>query len=241
MKKDIPKLSLVICAYNEEKYISKCIEYAQKNIPQFYEIIVVDNASTDNTAQVIKTFANIKYIYEPQKWLTKARQTGFETAKWEIIAYIDADTQMPQWRHQKVIKNFENDNTLWFLTWPYIYYDAPWYSSIGNWIYWHITAYFMYLFTWYLGVWWNMIFRKDILQKMNWFDTRITFYSEDTNAARRAHEFAKCKFDLSLKMPTSYRRFNWQWAFNTIYKYVKAFFYEVILKKSYHTDYEDYR
>lgn len=235
------KLSLVICAYNEEKYIYDCVSSVIKNAPSIHEIIVVDNASTDQTASIIKSFSQTIYIHESEKWLTKARQAWYKYASGDLIAFIDADTLMPPWRYNKVIHSFQNNNNLWFLSGPYTYYDASWYSSIWNYIYWHILAYFMYLFTWYLWVWGNMIFRKTVLDKMWWFDTSIAFYSEDTNAARRAHDFAKCKYQLNLKMPTSFRRFEWQGIYSTMSAYIKAFFSEVILKKTYSEDYKDYR
>ncbi len=235
------KISIIIPAYNEEKYISKCLACIIKNAPNIYEIIVVDNASTDWTANEVRKFSNVKYIYEGKKWLTIARQTWYLAATWDIIAYIDADTRMPIWRYEKIIKYFEDDKELWFLSGPYYYYDAGIINYIWSVIYWGFFAYPIYIFLWYIWVGGNMIFRKDILDKMLWFDTNIKFYWEDTNAARRASKFAKCKFALNLVMPTSARRLNKQWTIKTIYIYVCNFFSEVINKKPYTSDYEDFR
>src|ERR1035437_7029417 len=91
------KLSLIIPAYNEEKYIGACLEHAIKNSKgKFSEIIVIDNASTDKTAEVARKFNGVKVIKENEKGLTKARQRGYKESTGDILAYIDADTKMPE-------------------------------------------------------------------------------------------------------------------------------------------------
>lgn len=234
------KISIIIPAYNEEKYIWDCLTYIMKYAPEAHEVIVIDNASTDNTANVVKSFANVKYIYEAKKWLTQARQTWYENATSDIIAYIDADSHIKANRFQKVKNSFADDK-LWFLSGPYYYYDMWALSQIGSFIYRVFCAYPMYLVIWYLWIGGNMIFRKSVLDQMWGFDTKIAFYGEDTNAARRASKFGKCKFDLSLVMPTSARRFAKQGLRKTVYIYVSNFFSEVIKKKPATQDYEDYR
>src|SRR5260370_38678127 len=105
-----PTLSVVIPAYNEEKYIASClesiIEDAGKDI---LEIIVVDNASTDHTADVAKKFKGVKVVHEGRKGLTKARQAGLMAAKGDLIAYIDADTHVKKGWFHKVRQEFEKN------------------------------------------------------------------------------------------------------------------------------------
>jgi glycosyltransferase involved in cell wall biosynthesis len=60
-----PTISLIIPAYNEEKYISTCLDYAIKNSNgKLLEIIVVDNASTDNTKKIASNYPNVRVVYE---------------------------------------------------------------------------------------------------------------------------------------------------------------------------------
>ncbi len=64
------KISLVICAYNEEKYIGACLESVLKNAKEkLHEIIVVDNNSTDKTKEIVKRFPEVSLVEETKKHL----------------------------------------------------------------------------------------------------------------------------------------------------------------------------
>src|SRR3989338_9632627 len=88
-------ISFIIPAYNEEHYIGPCLEsvlaYAGDSIE---EIIVVNNASTDRTAEVAGAFPKVRVVHEPRKGLTYARERGLKEARGELLAYIDADTRL---------------------------------------------------------------------------------------------------------------------------------------------------
>ena len=61
MKTKEPTISLIIPAYNEEKYIGQCLDSAIKNSNgKFFEVIVVDNASKDNTSKIASSYPNVK-------------------------------------------------------------------------------------------------------------------------------------------------------------------------------------
>jgi len=92
-------VSVIIPAYNEEKLIGSCLESLKNQ--DFgnggYEVIVVDNNSTDRTVMVAKDF-NVKIISEPRKGVSFAVRKGFAEAAGEIIATTDADTKVnPGW------------------------------------------------------------------------------------------------------------------------------------------------
>lgn len=86
-------------AYNEESSISKVLNsLARQTIKQPFEVIVVNNASTDRTREVAESFSeklNIRVIDEPQKGRGAARATGFEHAQGDIIFSTDADSIAP--------------------------------------------------------------------------------------------------------------------------------------------------
>ena len=88
------KISVVIPAYNEEKYLKQCLASLKKQEVKPDEIIVVDNNSTDKTAQIAKKFGVI-VLKESRQGITYARNRGFDEAKYEIIARCDADTILP--------------------------------------------------------------------------------------------------------------------------------------------------
>src|SRR3989338_4132988 len=90
-------ISLIIPAYNEEASIGQCLETAIKNSKgRFKEIIVVDNASTDKTAEIARRYPSVTVVYEARKGTGNARQTGFEHSHGDIAAYIDSDSLIPE-------------------------------------------------------------------------------------------------------------------------------------------------
>lgn len=97
MNKSRPAISVVIPAYNEEEYLPSCLASFQKQTFKDFEIIVVDNNSTDKTAQIAKSFG-AKVVREKKQGLIAARERGFKEAKAEIIARTDADSIVsPNW------------------------------------------------------------------------------------------------------------------------------------------------
>lgn len=238
------RISLVIPAYNEEKYITECLKSVSEYGGNLFEIIVVNNASTDNTENVIRSFAkdypNIKIVNEPKKGLTKARQRGLEEARGDIIAYTDADTKMPEGWVEKINKYFERDQKTVCVSGPYIYYDQSFIGKLLVWIYWFF-AYIIYLFVGYMAVGGNFAARKSALLKIGGFDENISFYGEDTDVARRLSRVGKVKFTLNLYMYTSARRFRGEGIIQTAGKYVTNFLSEIFRKKPITKDYKDIR
>ncbi|MEM3486104.1 MAG: glycosyltransferase family 2 protein [Candidatus Methanomethyliaceae archaeon] len=92
-----PKLSVVIPARNEEKELPGCLEsLARQTFPDF-EVIVVDNGSTDATAFIAKEWG-ARVVFEARRGPGYAREAGFCAAEAEIIASTDADTLLsPDW------------------------------------------------------------------------------------------------------------------------------------------------
>ncbi len=189
------KISLVIPAHNEEKWIGECLTYAiNHSHGKFYEIIVIDNASTDDTKKVATSFKEVKVIYEAEKGLTHARQRGFQEAKGDIIAYMDSDNHMPEGWYEKIEAVFESQKEIACISGPYSYYDLNVWKTLFIKI-WYIGAVPFYFLIGYMLTGGNFAIKKDILEKMNGFDTSISFYGEDTNIGRRAHMFGKVVFD----------------------------------------------
>jgi len=238
-----PTISLVIPAYNEEKYIGDCLLYALKNgNGKFLEIIVIDNASTDNTKEVAERFEGVRVVREDKKGLTAARQRGFLEAKGDVLAFVDADTQMPESWATRVATEFTTADNLACLSGPYVYHDTSRLQRfVAKWFYWRLLAMPMYFFLGYMAVGGNFAIKRNVIERMGGFDTSIEFYGEDTNIARRAHEFGKVKFTLSLAMPTSGRRMASQGVIKTATIYVLNFLSEVTLKRPATREYTDIR
>lgn len=103
--------SAVICTLNRAAYLEKAIlSLADQTLPkEQYEIIVVDNGSTDNTKTIVESFhlKNLRYIYEPITGLSQARNTGWQNARGKYVAYLDDDAiACPEWL-ERIVKAFE--------------------------------------------------------------------------------------------------------------------------------------
>jgi hypothetical protein len=68
-------VSIVVPAYNEQDYLPACLDALERNVAgRVVEIIVVDNASTDATREIVAARAGVLYAFEPDKGITRARQ-----------------------------------------------------------------------------------------------------------------------------------------------------------------------
>ncbi len=115
------KVSVIIPAYNEEKYLPSCLEALQKQQEPADEIIVVDNNSTDKTANIAREF-DVILVREKKQGMIPARNLGFNTAKFDILARIDADTIVPSSWVKRIKEDFSN-NKIVGLTGPCYFYD----------------------------------------------------------------------------------------------------------------------
>ena len=235
------KISLVVPAYNEEKYIGVCLESVVKNGGELYEIVVVNNASTDRTAEVAARFGRVRVVAESEKSVNKARQKGVRESSGDIIAFIDADTKMPEDWVKKIIKDFEINEKLVCLSGPYIFYDVSPLAKVFVWLYWKVLARLAYLFTGYMAVGGNLIVRRKALGKIGGFDMSISFYGDDTDVARRLHKVGKVKFNQKLFMYASSRRLKEEGFLLTAYRYVINFLSEVFTSKPFTSEYKDIR
>jgi len=88
-------VSIIMPAYNAEKYIADSIRSVLAQTYSNWELIVVDDGSTDDTAAVVQEFAGrdprIKYVFQENGLMGKARNTGIANARGPLIAFLDSD------------------------------------------------------------------------------------------------------------------------------------------------------
>lgn len=137
-----PRFSIVIPAYNEENFIEFAINSLLAQSFKNYEIIVVDNASTDKTADIAKRLG-VKVIHEPNKGVCRARHTGTMEAKGEIIISTDADNYFDQDWLKAINDQFVSDANIVGVGGTCIYVDAPWWTNIyGNFLFHAINLFY---------------------------------------------------------------------------------------------------
>jgi glycosyltransferase involved in cell wall biosynthesis len=89
-----PLVSVIVAVYNGERFVGECLEsiFAQDYHP--FEAIVVDDGSDDRTAEIVRSFPEVTYIYQENQGPSVARNTGFAAAKGEFISFFDHDDLM---------------------------------------------------------------------------------------------------------------------------------------------------
>lgn len=117
-------LSIVIPVYNEQHYLKTCLDAIAAQTEQPNEVIVVDNNSTDDSVAIARKYAFVRVLYEPKQSVLYARNTGFASAKGDIIGRIDADTVLPRHWVQRVKHDFLAPSVA-AVTGPVSYYDMP--------------------------------------------------------------------------------------------------------------------
>lgn len=109
-------LSVIICTYNRSSILKKTLQSFFKmewDPATSYELLVVDNNSTDDTKQAIQSFFNdyrniIKYVYEGKIGLSLARNTGIIQSQGKIIAFADDDVDFDKRWGQEILNAFNN-------------------------------------------------------------------------------------------------------------------------------------
>lgn len=238
-------ISFIVPAYNEEAYLAGCLASLVKELARSgrgisHEIIVVNNASTDRTAEIARAYPGVRVVDEPEKGLTRARQRGFEASTGDIVAYIDADTRVTEGWLKKVFKEFTRDPSVVAVSGPNIYYgfDFPW--QIMQWpvqIIWPLLSFL--ILGYYMGG--NFAARRYALLAIGGFDTSISFYGEDAETARRLNKLGSVAFIPSMVVKTSARRFKAEGPLTTLATYTANHLAVAVTKKPVTREYKDIR
>lgn len=220
-------VSVVIAAYNEEKYLKNVLLALKRQTYKDFELIVVDNNSNDQTSSIAKSMG-AKVFLEKSQGYVFAVQKGLHEAKGDILAVTDSDTSPePDWL-EKIVAAF-NDEKVVAVTGSVRYKDA---GPLGN----FLTYPFYSLFLWInflvgkphlTGT--SLAMRRSTYLKAGGLDTRYRI-SADVEIGLRLKSFGKVLFLPSLSVVASSRRWSSQRSHNLL-KYTKAYFGTVWLNK----------
>lgn len=118
---NIMSLSLVVCTRNRAEQLARCLDaVSDMKKPEGFELIVVDNASTDHTSPTVETFASrvdfsVRYTFEKTPGLGNARNRGWRMATGQIISFTDDDCYVDQDFAPNVLNLFRHDEQLGYL------------------------------------------------------------------------------------------------------------------------------
>ncbi|MDB5237958.1 MAG: glycosyl transferase family 2 [Candidatus Kaiserbacteria bacterium] len=235
------EITLIIPAYNEEAYLGGCLDSINRYAPgKFKEVVVVDNASTDKTAEVARA-KGARVVREDRKGLTHARQSGFEQTSGEYVAYMDADCRLtPNW-FETAERHLTKHPEAVSLTGPVRYYDGPAYlKALVIPLQW-ITLPIPYFTAGFLIIGGNFIARRSALQEIGGFDRGIVFYGEDADIARRLSKSGPTLLRMDFPIETSARRLLKEGIMRTYTRYTVNLLWHVFFKRSFTKTYTDQR
>lgn len=199
-----PLISVVIPAFNEEKYLPQCLESLKQTYKNF-ETIVVDNNSTDKTGEIARKFG-ARVVFEQRQGIAYAREAGFKAAKGEIIARTDADGLPPPNWLAKIQDLFARNPGAIGVTGPTIFFDgSPLLNALSE----KIIILWLKLGRILMGHYQfnghNFAILKKVVRKIKKvsFDQSI---HEDMDLACRAAHFGKIIFAPDLAVSASARR-----------------------------------
>ncbi|HVO43793.1 MAG TPA: glycosyltransferase family 2 protein [Aggregatilineales bacterium] len=208
-------ITVIIPAYNEELLIARCLESVALQDPSPDEILIVDNASTDHTAEIVTTFIqthpklNMKLIYETRRGCPAAREAGWRAASGSVIVHIDADEIMPVGWFRQVRDTLTRFPELGAFGGTVRFENAPpviWaMQTIFNLVYPRIikwTRGFPYL----LGG--MTVCKRELLEKMDGYSRRPDSQLEDFYLSEQAHRLGyKTRYFPSIYGIHSLRRY----------------------------------
>lgn len=200
--KNKPSVSVIIPAYNEEKRIGSCLRALKnQNVSIPYEIILVDNNSTDETYRIARTY-NIRVIKKKRKGNVYALRRGVQEARAPILLLTDADTIVPPfWIHEYVSFFSKNPDAV-AAAGPFIYTDG---HPLVRWY----TQFFHYIFPRMLvrtTIGMNMGFRRKAYERVGGFDPSVNLQG-DSHLGHKLQSVGKIGFLKRNTVYTSGRRF----------------------------------
>src|SRR3989338_533004 len=183
----MPKISVIIPTYNYGSHISEAIESVLAQSYRNFEAIIVDDGSTDKTAEVVKRFRRqypneIQYLYQENAGSGAARNNGIRRSRGEYIAFLDADdiwqpTKLEQQisileKNNMVSLNFTNASILKNGKISGVYVRADDKTKLSSDLFYHLLLRNFVPFS-------SIMVKRSVFESAGFFDEAI-HYSEDT-------------------------------------------------------------
>ncbi len=204
---DVPAISVVIAARNEEALLGRCLRSLQaQTTTRTVELLVVDNDSTDQTA-AIAAAAGARVVVCAELGAVHAKTAGVAAALAPLVAVIDADSQArPDWL-ERIATAFDARPELVGLTGPAHYVGAAWWVPVVMWC-WFSTWKLVQLFTgralYAVGT--NVAFRRAAYERVGGFDTKVLVGGDEVGLFARLRRVGVTRYVNDLIVDTDARR-----------------------------------
>ena len=183
-----PKISAVICTYNRASNLRDCLMSlaVQTLDPILFEVIIVNNNSTDNTLDIankfISEFSNFRLVNEEKQGLSNARNRGITESEGDYIAYLDDDAKASPFWLEKALNIFlgmiPEPLAIGGVILPFYEYDKPkWFKDSYESRTWGSKTRYLNKGESFSGS--NMIFKKKSLEQYKGFSTKYGITGEN--------------------------------------------------------------
>lgn len=184
-------ISVVIPVHNEREEIKDCLDaFTRQTYDGAFEIVVVDNGSTDDTGEVVRVLADrhpeltVRIVHEQRSGVAAASQTGFEAATYDLVARTDADTIVADDWLQAIADGFRDERVVALCGNVGFRERRPlqrW-LQLERLIGWHQRLHVRLKRPHFWGF--NFAVRRDVFQRAGGFDTRLKL-AEDLDLGLR--------------------------------------------------------
>jgi len=201
-------VSIIIPAYNEQFYISSCLDSVldQSVDPAIYEVLVVDNRSTDRTAALARK-KGVRVVSQPQKGYVYALRKGVEESLGRILAFTDADCRVPTHWISKILDDFGARPDIVAVGGKLLFYDVnPMLDRVTRLV-------LSFADTLPGG---NMAIRREALDRIGGFNPQVNL-SSDYWVTLKLRSVGRIVIDKNLVVVTSGRRFGGAFSSQLIY------------------------
>jgi glycosyltransferase involved in cell wall biosynthesis len=239
-------VGVIVCAYNEAPMLAACLYSLLSQTRPPDDILVINNASTDDTAAVARAVPGVRVVDEPAKGLVIARETARRHTTTDVLAYVDADCRAPISWLEHVEARFTSSRAV-AVTGPYRFYDwdrsgraliriydllvaPPTHELVHSVLRWGAILY---------GG--NFAVRRTALEAIGGFDRSIEFHGEDTNLGRRLTAVGAIELSPDCWVWTSARRYRAMGKRAVFGLYVRNFWSEILRHRPADADHLDVR
>jgi O-antigen biosynthesis protein len=181
------KISVVVIAKNESGFINKCLEAILRQSRQDFELIIVDNGSTDGTGNIVNSHRDerIRYFYQPaENSIAEIRNHGAKRASGEYVFFTDADCAPDKHWLEEGVKILEDGACVGVE--GKTYYESEQNVTVSD------NDTHQFAAGGYMTC--NVAYRRDILHKVHYFDAHFRYGHEDRDLAFRVMQFGKIVF-----------------------------------------------
>lgn len=230
----LPKVSVLIPAFNEEKYIQRTLNALMVQDYPDFEVIIANNASTDLTAVIIQEFIDthagygisFRLVHENRQGTNFARECARMNATGSIIAQLDADcVPASNWLRKGVSLLCANNKGRVAVTGPYDYFDGSKWMRFSTLLSQKLVYPLVNTFVQAAGkaailIGGNAFIRAEVLERAGGYNTALTFYGDDVDLGKKLSKYGRVDFMASLVQRSSSRRYkaNGFWEVNKKYQ-----------------------